>query len=261
MAITGLFAYSMASAGSKELADALRIKRFRMEGSKFVGNPTKVVINWGATPDKMNNHPARNCTIINPPEAVQRAVNKLDAFRAFQEAGVPHPEWTEDFALARRWVEEGTMVFARTQLRAHSGRGIHIMDPDFSDTWDVRAPLYVKYVPKKHEYRVHVFRGEVIDFQRKGLREENRGQPDVNWKIQNLANGFVYVRNDGHVPPQTVLDTGIAAVRALGLDFGAADIIYNQKRQAAYCLEVNSAPGLTGTTVENYATAFRRHFA
>jgi D-alanine-D-alanine ligase-like ATP-grasp enzyme len=40
------------------------------------------------------------------------------------------------------------------------------------------------------------------------------------------------------------------------LDFGAVDIIYNAKRNECYVLEVNTAPGLEGTTVEKYATKF-----
>lgn len=255
MAIAGLFAYNQNSAGSKELADALGIKRFRHQGSKFVPGPQKVIINWGAGPDKVGD--LARCRVLNNPVAVQRAQDKLETFRIFQREGVSHPEWTTDLGEAQRWLEGGHMVFARTQLRASSGRGINIMDPDFADTWNVRAPLYVKYIKKEHEYRVHVFQGQVIDTQRKGLRDEFRGQPDVNWKIRNLENGFVFVRNDGHVVPDAVRELGAAAVNALGLDFGAADIVWNRNQRRAYCLEVNTAPGLQGQTVINYANAFR----
>jgi D-alanine-D-alanine ligase-like ATP-grasp enzyme len=41
------------------------------------------------------------------------------------------------------------------------------------------------------------------------------------------------------------------------LDFGAIDIIYNESRDQAYVLEVNTAPGLTGQTIQSYADAFR----
>lgn len=256
MAIAALFSYSQASAGAKELAEALNINRLRHKGGKFAGAPNKVVLNWGATPDKIPDNVAP-CSFINKPENVALAVNKDQTFRKFHEAQVPHPEWTTDAAQARQWLERGQMVFARTQLRAHSGRGIVIMDPEFQDNWNTRAPLYVKYVSKKDEYRVHVVRGRVIDVQRKGLKDELRGQEDVNWKIRNLANGFVYVRNDGRVVPDIVKTVAIAAVESLGLDFGAADIIYNERQNRAYALEVNTAPGLVGTTIENYAAAMR----
>jgi D-alanine-D-alanine ligase-like ATP-grasp enzyme len=53
-----------------------------------------------------------------------------------------------------------------------------------------------------------------------------------------------------------VTSEAIKAVNCLGLYFGAADVIWNDKEQRAYVLEVNTAPGLEGTTLENYANAF-----
>ena len=53
----------------------------------------------------------------------------------------------------------------------------------------------------------------------------------------------------------------LAAMVASGLDFGAVDVIWNSRRLEAYVLEINSAPGLQGQTVENYAAAFRRLLA
>ncbi|MNY81884.1 hypothetical protein D3C86_2236870 [compost metagenome] len=50
------------------------------------------------------------------------------------------------------------------------------------------------------------------------------------------------------------------AVNALGLDFGAADVIWNDHRKQAFVLEVNTAPGLTGTTLEKYAKALKEIF-
>jgi D-alanine-D-alanine ligase-like ATP-grasp enzyme len=43
----------------------------------------------------------------------------------------------------------------------------------------------------------------------------------------------------------------------LELDFGAADVIYNAQQDRAYSLEVNSAPGIMGTTLVNYTNALR----
>ena len=156
--------------------------------------------------------------------------------------------------------KEGSIVFARTLLRASSGRGIVEMLPDHPDTHDTRAELYVRYVQKKHEYRIHVMDGNVIDTQRKALPRELEGREDVNFRIRNLENGFIFTRNDGHVVPDVVCNVAIAAVQALGLNFGAADVIYQERSRRAYVLEVNTAPGLQGTTVTKYAEALRNRF-
>ena len=59
--------------------------------------------------------------------------------------------------------------------------------------------------------------------------------------------------------PDPVRDTiAVNAVKALGLDFGAVDIIYNEKENQYYVLEVNTAPGLEGTTLIKYAERFSK---
>jgi glutathione synthase/RimK-type ligase-like ATP-grasp enzyme len=255
MSIKAMFAYNQSSEGADALKEALGIPKIRHTGSKFVPSSTKTLLNWGATTDRF---PAnlRACQIINPPERVDNAVDKMRTFNLFREAGVSTPEFTTSKADATQWLEGGTMVFARTQLRAHSGRGIAIMDPDHPDTWEVAAPLYVKYIPKKDEYRVHIFRGQVIDTQRKALRADLKGSEGINFKVRNLANGFIFARNEDRIVPAAVISVAIASVAALNLDFGAVDVIYNARNSQAYSLEVNTAPGLVGTTVQSYATAF-----
>jgi len=117
----------------------------------------------------------------------------------------------------------------------------------------VRAPLYVRYVPKQDEYRVHVAFGRVIAVQRKARRTDVE---NPNWQIRNHANGFVFAR-EGVQAPIAVIDQAVAAVAAMGLDFGGVDVIWNDRRRAAYVLEINTACGLEGQTVNDYAEAFR----
>ena len=263
MTITACFAYNQYSEGASELAKALEIPRIKHKGSTFRGSSSKVILNWGTSMERLQSagvdKEILKCRVLNHPSKVDLATDKVLSFETFQQAGVPIPEFTKSRAQAIEWLEDGKMVFARKILNSHSGRGIQIMDPDHPDTWEGTngTPLFVKYIPKKHEYRVHVVRGNVIDVQRKGLRKELEGTDGVNFKIRNLANGFVFVRNDGHVTPDCVLTAGRQAVDALGLDFGAADVIYNAQQDRAYVLEVNSAPGLQGTTLTNHTNALR----
>jgi D-alanine-D-alanine ligase-like ATP-grasp enzyme len=43
------------------------------------------------------------------------------------------------------------------------------------------------------------------------------------------------------------------------LDFGAVDVIWNEKEDKYYVLEVNTACGLEGTTLDKYVEQFRRY--
>jgi D-alanine-D-alanine ligase-like ATP-grasp enzyme len=124
----------------------------------------------------------------------------------------------------------------------------------------VEAPLYTVYVPKKMEFRVHVFKGNdasfIVDIQRK-IKKPDAEVKD--WKIRNLDNGFIYARNGvEEIVPEDVRVQARCAFDLSGLDFGAVDVIFNEGQGRAYVLEINTAPGISGTTVENYADAFRK---
>lgn len=250
-----VYAYKNASEGSKALAEALGIKRIKHNGSKVRGGPGQVIFNWGAgrIPEELM---VAGTTIYNRPERVIRTSNKLHSFNDLAGA-CRMPEYTTQLADAKRWLEQGHMVFARTNLNGSGGDGIVIMYPDHPDTHDVRANLYTKYVKKQQEFRIHIVRNQVIDRQRKGLKEEFRGREDNNFFVRNLANGFVYVRNDIQVP-EDVEAQALLAMTASRLDYGAVDVIYNASQRQAYVLEINTAPGLQGTTVTNWANALNR---
>lgn len=237
------------SQGAKRLAEALGIKRIKHENSRFTGRRAPVVINWGAT--RLPNW-AERCKIINRQEAVQVVSNKLAFFAAMNDLGIT-PMWTPDIEEAREMLADGRgAVVCRTVLNGSGGKGIVIAEHP-EDV--VEAPLYVQYVPKKEEYRVHVFRGQIIDHQKKA-RKLDVPEDQVNWRVRNHANGFIYARG-GYKIPDAVLHVAVSCMDNLSLDFGAVDIVFNERQKRAYVLEVNSAPGLEGQTVENYATAFR----
>jgi D-alanine-D-alanine ligase-like ATP-grasp enzyme len=56
-------------------------------------------------------------------------------------------------------------------------------------------------------------------------------------------------------PVDIVDNAALGAVSALGLDFGAVDVKCNRQGTRAAVLEVNTAPGLQGTTLRKYAEA------
>lgn len=252
-----IYSYNQASAGSKALAEAMGIRRISHQRSRYHGAPDKVVINWGSSQIPDNITASR---VINRPELIARASNKLHFFQdmARAENGPRIPNWSTSIDEVSNWLEEGKTICIRTILQGHSAAGLIIVDN--SNLHDLRqAPLYTQYVSKKQEYRVHIFNGEVLDVQRKGLREDVNRE-DANWKIRNLANGFVFVRNDGRPIPDDVIEQAKVAMTASGLDFGAVDVIWNERQNQAYVLEINTAPGIMGTTLENYARAFREEF-
>jgi hypothetical protein len=179
--------------------------------------------------------------------------DKLTQLNRFNQNEIEHPEYTSDINVARGWITtDGATVMCRTLLRGSEGRGIVV-----ASNVDQLVPcrLYTRYVPKKEEYRVHVFNGSVIDVQQK--RKKRGFEDDRNTKIRNVVNGYVFCR-DGIVEPTGLRDTAVKATASLGYSVGAVDVAYNVKKEKLVVLEVNANPGMQGTTLERYADAIIR---
>jgi hypothetical protein len=238
--------YKLGSESAKALAERLDVNRISGEKRLRFRN---IIINWG----KDYLVPDLTLQVINRAEAVANAKNKLHTLEILSTESVSCPEFTEDKEVALQWLNDDNIVYARRTLTGQSGQGIVILTAD--DTYDVPyAPLYTKGIPKTHEYRVHVAFGKVIDFSKKRRRNETEASP----YIKNLDNGWVFCRDDVKLP-YPVLTSSLEAVAALGLDFGAVDILYKQSDNKAYVLEVNTAPGLEGTTLDRYVDAFQTY--
>jgi glutathione synthase/RimK-type ligase-like ATP-grasp enzyme len=222
----------------------------------FVAKPWHKIINWGnsQTHQLAGGGPQM---VVNPFDAVRSASNKLVTFQKLEnQDGIRIPAFTADRTVAEGWLRDGIGVVCRTVLSGHSGAGIVLcMDQSVPLA---NAPLYVQYVKKQREYRVHVAFGKVIDVQQKRQRSDYDGE--TNFQVRNHHTGWVYCRED-IVKPDELEPMAVKTVARLGLDFGAVDIIWNEKRNECYVLEVNTAPGLEGTTVERYAQAFVEELA
>ena len=237
--------YKMGSKSAKTLANSLLVKR--VDGTKIF-KPTDKIINWG----KSTLAPRGNPTILNKPEAIRNAANKLRTFTLLKQAGVSTVDWTTDSEIAKIWLTQNeVVVYGRKLLDAHSGKGIVLMGEGKENF--TYCPLYTKGILKAHEYRLHVFKGQVIDVQKKRRRNENQ----ANDFIKNLANGWVFCRDEVR-PPMEVYNQSVKAIAALGLDFGAVDILYKQSENKIAILEINTSPGMEGTTVEAYTKAIKR---
>lgn len=241
--------YKPGSRSARTVARALGRRLIRVRNTRFRARPSDVIINWGSTELMF---PAAR--YINHPEKVAVAGHKHWALATMQAAGVTVPPFTVDHREAEEWLRDGATVISRTLLRANSGRGLVINEPS-NYPYLEPAPLYTKYVKKFDEYRVHVAGGQVIDIQQKRRRLDH--EREIDSRVRNTAGGWIFARGDIDCP-RVVIEQGLGAVRALGLDFGAADVGFTRRSAVATVYEVNTAPGVEGTTVRSYHDALRR---
>lgn len=223
----------------RALGDRCRLSRTTATPRQY-----KHVINWGSTGNVILRDGVR---LYNYPEAINRTTNKLSAFEAMKDKEVRVPE------TATKLEDNSTDIWlARTILNGSQGRGIVIIRPGDSVP---DAPLYVKYVKKNLEYRVHVVDGEVIFVQQKRKRngaEQNRDQK----LIRNHDNGWVFAIENVNIGDD-VKQECVKAVAALGLTFGAVDVIVGNADHLPYVLEVNTAPGIASPSLlQAYKNAF-----
>ena len=243
-----IFPYKLGSVSAKRLARTLGTLRV---SPSYNARRKDVIVNWGnSTPphfrwmeQDLNNH-----------EAIALACNKLNTFVELECKGFTDlPIWTADRQEAYELMGvHNKPVYCRQTTTSHSGRGIVIANNNYEL---VDSPLYTLATKHKHEYRVHVFRGQVLDIQMKRKRNGAVGGTG----IRNHANGWVYARAE-IAPPEELLLSSIKAVQLLNLDFGAVDIGHRVIDNKFFVFEVNTAPGLEGTTLDKYSKAIYNYY-
>lgn len=184
---------------------------------------------------------------LNKPEAIAKTTNKHLMRETFALNEVPTP----------RLVGTQPIVFPVVGRPDHhrQGRGFWICNNQ-SDVWralegtrkKTAATHFMEYIDIEREFRVHVVNGKSIKISQKSI-------------VGNHRNGarFSYPHDFNH--KKTVRRAAIKAVEALGLDFGAVDVMWANDR--AYVSEVNSAPCLTdrySDTLERYARALKEEY-
>jgi hypothetical protein len=269
-----------ASHSARELANRIECRRWYEESTpgRKTAPVVPVVINWGASnpplwiqrqhwpwPNAVNFH------ILNDVRAVTTAINKFSTFELLVNHQIPtlnyrvparNGEFVSDIDA---WLAEDEKIIARDTVTGSGGRGLRVV----TRREDIRRPqLITRYYPKTHEFRVHVFEGQVIDFTQKRLRPELVGQAER--LVRSHENGWIHAHTlDEFVGRQrdSIDRACVAAVAALGLRFGAVDILarFSTKRNRPLkdfkVCEINTAPGLENSqTIEAYARAIDTHY-
>lgn len=184
--------------------------------------------------------------VINNAAAIERAVDKRGSLLRFLERDVPAPR-PEDYP----------SVFPAIGRKKRHERGygfwLCLQEADVRAATEAGADYFIPYVPTKGEYRVHVVGGMVPFMQRKEFT--GKGKILSPW-LRNKRLGWRLVRCP-ELP--AVCELGVRAVAALGLDFGAVDILRSDDDNL-WVLEVNTAPALRGIQLEDWAESFLRRY-
>ena len=258
-----VISYSRTSMSAKAIARYQRGKnRIRPDGA-FRGQRDDIIINWGYH-GSITNNVIGSAELINQPSSIANASSKVDCLRILEDNDVPTLEFYTnksdlEEALFGESEELESKVYCRTLTRSHSGKGIELAT---TKSEIVRAPLYTIDFPNDIEYRIHIFKGNVIDIQQKrrmtSERRERLGIDRVVDDIRNRDNGWSFTRDNITLKDSNgdwisqLYEISMNAMDALSLDFGAIDILYNSEDNEAIICEVNTAAGQKVGTTTNY---------
>lgn len=173
--------------------------------------------------------------------------DKLYQYQWFESNKIQGLPYTTSKETVNSWLQEGSTVVARTLLHSSEGKGIIVFSNE--DTTP-NAPVYTKYLKKKREYRVHIFNDKVVSV----LEKRRKKGVEGDTKIRNTANGYVFCREDV-TEPEGIRELALKASKVTDSHFKGVDIGYNEKLNQLFVIEVNSAPGMEGTTINEYVEA------
>lgn len=255
---------------ARELSKRLNARRlFGTSANRLRSLAGALVVNYGTGHNPTFNLGAKS-VVLNKPEAVLRAISKRSSYEAFLSKSVPTLDFTRDKGVASAWLQEGSGVLCRRDGLS-GGAGIVFVPKGSKSLPD--ADFYTKYFAKTHEYRAHVFSGRLIDLTQKRL--QNGASKDANAPaetriVRSLENGWVHAHGEIYTPGDVrsrIEKLAVDALGALGLDFGAVDVLAkfsdkhpNQPPVLVVC-EVNTAPGLANeVTLKAYEKAILAHY-
>lgn len=215
-----------------------------LKGGKDPGTePVHHLIRWGSfkpLPKKTTGK------VLNSKDSVQLASDKAKSLKAMKavDVNIP-PTYTAAGSI------EHFPVLGRQDKHSHgTDIVLCLRQSDVQVSLDLGCTHWTGFIPVTREFRIHVFDGYPIKISEKMLTDTSKF---VAW-CRNFETGWTFHTPKNPVPKGVKLEA-ISAVEALGLTFGAVDIVTNEHGDP-YVLEVNTAPGLIEDGVDRYGKRF-----
>ena len=207
----------------------------------------------------------------NKKEGVKLASDKLNARKEMMENLIPTPKTWSRLEIERKIYRENgdDLIYPIIGREAnhHGGKGFYSYknEHELIEGLEKReADYFSEYYPKTKEYRVHIASGRAIIVAEKLVPEENQDEYVWNLGDNGACEDFNTLRWSEYRQEgvEQVIKTASLACYALGLDYGAVDVVAypkQRKDELSPCavLEVNTAPRLEEYGIERYTQYFK----
>ncbi|MDQ6884562.1 MAG: hypothetical protein M3077_10075 [Candidatus Dormibacteraeota bacterium] len=191
--------------------------------------PPPLILNWGST------HALPQGVIaLNQPDAVRIASDQVESIRRLAELAPRTVANPEDVQLL------GSDRVVAKRRHGSRGSGKAVLTADGPPAERAGYDLFQEFIPDRREYRVSVLSGRIASAYVK--RPPDAAPPD------DLHPAWTFDR--AQVIPKAVAVVAKEAAHRIGLDYAGVDVIEDLHTGRVYCLEANSAPGMSQDTVK-----------
>lgn len=239
-------------------------------GKRIPSSKYDVVICWGGRVTEKDswkslNHLNKVPIYFNDVKIVNENRNKVNALKKIRDGGVRVPNFIIGYGECLKSINQSSLddkrdkltfpIIARTRYhQGGSGFELCLCKRDIRRAKNKGVHHhYLQYIPNDKEYRIHVLDGEII------MMSKKKGKEGCdNWK-RNHDSGWVFsnIPLDNKIP-NGVKNEAINAVKAMGLVFGAVDIIVSDYGEP-FVIEINTGPGLSESGLDTYSKAITKY--
>ena len=276
------------------LAEALRV-----ESGKSRPRGKDIIIGWGTKTDEAVD--LGNAKVLNHPNAIRKNRNKLSVLQALQadrNTTSTIAKFCPSNSVMRA-IERGDISYPLIARKKYhqGGKGLWtcLVKSHVEAAITAGADYFQNYIDIGSEYRLHVLDGKIIyavkkvenpteagwTNQRKELIKDHAAKHNTNLNdatidyvlgrlvkeavlpdriVRSNRRGWKFSGIAVNTLPAALKNAAIKAVEIIGLDFGAVDCALDVTNHP-FIIEVNTGPGLQGTSLEKYTTAFREKIA
>jgi len=279
--------------GATDVTGGNLAKELKIDGGRDKPKGKKIVIGWGTKTKEDTTFPA-GAHVLNHPDNIRRNRNKLGTLETMKNANVAVAAFVMAGqvmkAIDDKKSEIALPLVGRTKYH-QGGKGFWtcLTKTHVKNAIDEGAEYFQNYIDIVDEYRLHVFNGKLLYAQKKAKRnnmeeafveqhadkiknyaekaEKKLDKETLDYALGRLAkenqHADMIVRSNRRgwkfsAVKQTdvnLLEAAKAALAAIGMEFGAVDCCIDADKKS-WVLEVNSGPGLDGSTLKAYVQAF-----
>ena len=189
-----------------------------------------LVVNWGSTQAL-----PQAAIALNQPEAVRVASDQVESIGRLAELAPRTVVNPGDLQL----LGSDRVVAKRRHGTRGSGKAVISVDSPLGDR--AGYDLFQEFIPDRREYRVSVLSGRIVSAYVK--------RPPDGAPLEDLRPAWSFDR--AQVIPRAVATAAKEGARRIGLDYAGVDVIEDLRTGRVYCLEANSAPGMSEETVKS----------